>query len=230
MCEDEEDRPLDAVAALMARLAAGDMAAMTTLQERWGSRIKATLRRIALNRNVRLQADELDDLLVDAVLVLHDVAGSWSAEGGALPWVWAQHRLANVVDSYLGQLGPSIDDVTELHLTAAPTPVDGRDEADVVDVLARLAREGSVAGNGYRQVQHLRVALDAVASDRDRRIFLEVELQDALGDPSPANTVGGLFDLTPATVRQVRCRVRRKLSRYAAEVPEQGLTDLALVA
>ena len=33
---DEEDRTLAAVTEVMARLAAGDMAAMTTLQDRWG--------------------------------------------------------------------------------------------------------------------------------------------------------------------------------------------------
>ena len=34
-----------------------------------------------------------------------EVAGSWSPEGGAMPWVWARQRLANVVDGFLGQLG-----------------------------------------------------------------------------------------------------------------------------
>lgn len=229
---DEEDRSLAAVTEVMARLAAGDMAAMTTLMDRWERPIKAALWRIARSRNVRLQADDLDEMLVGAVLVLQHVAGAWSPEGGAMPWVWAKHRLANVVDEFLGQLGPSIDAGTELHLAAEPMPTVACEEHDVEEVLAQLAREGSIAGDRHRLVDDLRHALQAVASERDRRVFLEVAMQAAAGDPSPANTVGQMFGLQPATVRQIRCRVRRKLLGYLAERPDDddGLAGLALVA
>ena len=227
MHRDEEDRSLAAVTEVMARLAAGDMAAMTTLMDRWDRPIKAALRRIARDRNVRLRAEEVDEMLVEAVLVLQRVAGAWSPEGGAMPWIWARHRLANVVDEFLGQLGTSFDAGTELHL-AAPPPTVACEEVDVEEVLARLAREGSIAGERYRQIEYLQVALRAVASDRDRRVFLEVEVQAAAGDPSPANTVGQLFGLQPAAVRQIRCRVRRKLRGYGG--PDDGLAGLALVA
>lgn len=147
-----------------------------------------------------------------------------------MPWTWARHRLANVVDSYLGQLGPSLDEAAELHLAAEPVPTGGIDESDVTELLVRLARSGSAAGERHVQVADLRVALEAVASERDRRVYLEVELQHALHDPSPANTVAAMYGLTPAAVRQVRCRVRRNLIRYAQDRPESGLADLALVA
>jgi len=225
---DEEDRTLAAITEVMARLAAGDMAAMTTLMDRWDRPIKAALRRIAKDRNVRLHAEDLDEMLVEAVLVLQQVAGAWSPEGGAMPWVWARHRLANVVDEFLGQLGPSIDAGIELHL-AAPLPTVACEEVDVEEVLARLAREGSAAGERYRLVEGLQRALRVVASDRDRRVFLEVEVQAASGDPSPANTVGKMFGLRPAAVRQIRCRVRRKLRGYTGP-DDDGLGGLALVA
>ena len=156
------------------------MAAMTTLQDRWGGSIKAALRRIARARNVRLQPEDLDELVVDAVLVLQEVAGAWSPEG-----------------------------------------------------LALLAREGSLAGERYRQVEDLQVALQSVASERDRRVFLEVAVQEASGDPSPANTVAHMFGLRPAAVRQIKCRVRRRLLGYASDAsdgPDDGLAGLALVA
>jgi hypothetical protein len=230
---DEEDRTLAAVTEVMARLAAGDMAAMTTLQDRWGGAIKAALRRIARSRNVHLQPDDVDELLVDAVLVLQEVAGSWSPEGGAMPWVWAGRRLANVVDRFLGQLGRSLDAGTELHLAAEPMPTVACEEVDIEEVLARLAREGSPAGERYRQVEDLQVALRSVASERDRRVFLEVAVQAASGDPSPANTVAEMFGLRPAAVRQIRCRVRRRLLGYVSDGPDgpdDGLAGLALVA
>jgi hypothetical protein len=232
---DEEDRTLAAVTEVMARLAAGDMAAMTTLQDRWGVAIKAALRRIGRGRNVHLQPDDLDELLVDAVLVLQEVAGSWSPEGGAMPWVWAGRRLANVVDRFLGQLGTSIDAGPDLHLAAEPMPTVAIEEVDVEEVLTRLAREGSIAGERSRQIADLQVALRSVASERDRRVFLELAVQAASGDPSPANTVGEMFDLQPSTVRQIRCRVRRRLQSYSGgpdhpDGSHDGLTGLPLVA
>ena len=92
------------------------------------------------------------------------------------------------------------------------------EEVDIEEVLALLAREGSLAGERYRQVEDLQVALQSVASERDRRVFLEVAVQAASGDPSPANTVAQMFGLQPAAVRAdpvpgptpaARLRVRR---------------------
>ena len=92
-----------------------------------------------------------------------------------MPWIWARRRLENVVDQFIGQLGPSIDVAVELHL-AEPVPTVACAEVDVEEVLARLAREGSLAGERYRQVADLQVAFCAVASERDRRVFLGVAL------------------------------------------------------
>ena len=227
---DEEDCSLEAVAAVMARLADGDTAAMLTLQDRWGPRIRAALKRIIRRRGVRLPNEVLDELVVEAVLVLHDLAPSWSPDGGAMPWVWGEPRLANVVDLYLDQLGPSFDDLAELHVAAEPAARPGTEEDDVEVVLAALAAAGSAAGAHHEVIGHLQVALRQVAVDRDRRVFLEVAIQRSSGDPSPANTVAVMYGMTPAAVRQVCCRLRKRLLAYAAEVPEQGLAELALVA
>ena len=45
----------------------------------------------------------------------------------------------------------------------------------------------------------------------NRRIVIEYLEQQAAGDPSPAHTVGQVFDLTPAAVRQVCSRTLRKV-------------------
>ncbi len=56
-------------------------------------------------------------------------------------------------------------------------------------------------------------------------MHLEYQVQKALGDRSPANTVGVMFDLSPANVRQIDRRVRRKLSDLQAN--DSAYTALA---
>ncbi len=74
-------------------------------------------------------------------------------------------------------------------------------------------------------------ALEHVATRRDRAIVLEVRVQVASGDPSPALTLARRHGLTPEVVRQVVCRVRARLNRLAAcDDRFAPLADLPLVA
>ena len=72
---------------------------------------------------------------------------------------------------------------------------------------------------------------DAQVSERDRKLLLETQLQASLGDPSPATTVGMLFDMQPPAVRQAVKRTKDRLRRIAeAESRYAPLADLALLA
>jgi hypothetical protein len=104
-----------------------------------------------------------------------------------------------------------------------PAPVPGA-EPDTADVFVRLAAEDRV-------VALLRDGLEEVASPRDRLVFVEHGVQVALGDPSPAVTIGRLYGMDPAAVRQQTRRIRIRLHRLASTDPRYGeLMALPLVA
>ena len=98
------------LAAVMSRLAAGDEAAVVTLYERFGGQIAAAVQRVARHRPGRIDRGELDGLVFEVCFELASVAGGWSPDGGALPWVWARHRVANVVDRVLGHVTEVLDE------------------------------------------------------------------------------------------------------------------------
>ena len=80
-------------------------------------------------------------------------------------------------------------------------------------------------------VELLFEALELVLSERDRQLFLEVEVQQALGDRSPATTVGPMLGMQPAAVRQQYRRARLRLRRLAGTDPRYApLADLPIVA
>jgi hypothetical protein len=70
-------------------------------------------------------------------------------------------------------------------------------------------------------------AVGTLTSDRNRRVYFEFELQKALGDRSPASTVGRLFGLKPDNVRQIARRVRTRLiDRIRSDARLAPLRDL----
>jgi hypothetical protein len=189
--------------ALMAQIAAGDAAAIFELKEVAGDALAGALRSLLAARGVRrIDTAELDGLVIDACLALGEVAGAWNPEGGASPWRWARFRLASVVDTYLGQHADEWDDRHTRHATV-PAPAATNEPAPWV-VLTRLATRND-------RCAVLAGALETVASERDRSVYLEFQLQQFLGDPSPAVTVGAMFGLRPDAVRQVVRRVRTRL-------------------
>lgn len=214
------------LATLMARMAAGDTDALFRLRGEFGAAIAGFVRRSLRLRRATCAAEEIDGLVVDVCLMLFDVAAGWSPEGGALPWVWAQRRVLNLVDHHLGQFSD------RLELGAVATGVDGPtpagpalgDEPPVLELLDRIGRQDPV-------VRLLQEALDAVASPRDGELFLELSVQRLMGDRSPAVTVGSLLGLHADSVRQQHHRVRSRLRRLAASDARYApLAGLALVA
>lgn len=213
------------VAALMARMADGDAAAAFELYEQFGTAIAATVRRLFAKRGVvGPPRDEVDGVVIEACMDLFERAASWSPDGGAMPWVWGERRIANLVDRALGQHADPIDAerLDEVLLPPASTP--SGSEPEVLDVLRAVA--------GLRgECALLADALGAVATERDGRVFLEVGIQASMGDRSPAVTVGALLGMRPDAVRQQHRRVKRRLQQLAArEARFAPLAGLALVA
>jgi hypothetical protein len=200
------------------------------LYERFRGRIAGAVQQVAAIRGARLRPDDLEGLVVEVCFELARVAGAWSPDGGALPWVWARHRVANVVDRELGQWTEPLDEQQLAHVVddAAPTPDYGSTPARDVPmwpVLERIAADHHGA----------RLLLDALErsgiSRRDRELWLEYVCEKAVGNPAPATTVGPVFAMKESTVRQAARRVRQRVrclastdERYA---PLAGLPVLA---
>jgi hypothetical protein len=207
---------------LMARLAAGDGSVACALALEFSAPIGAAVRTHLAELGVTdVERDELDGLVVDVCLMLAEVAGAWRADGGASPWQWARHRVRALVAGWVGQHADPLDDAL---VDTEPPPAAPGDEPDLGAVLDRLAAQLPL-------VALVREGLDTVASARDRALLLEVGVQGALGDPSPAVTVAALHDMTPEAVRQVLCRARRRLRRLAADDERFApLADLPIAA
>ena len=121
----------------------------------------------------------------------------------------------------IGQWHDGLDDERADH---EQPPAAAGSEAQLVEVLDRLAADHEV-------VALLRDGLEVVASPRDLLVFVEHGVQVALGDPSPAVTIGRMYGMEPAAVRQQTRRVRLRLRRLAATDPRFGeLVSLPLVA
>nr|MBO2502636.1 hypothetical protein [Thermoanaerobacterales bacterium] len=175
------------LAEIMARMAEGDDAAMVTLYERYRTPIAGAVQRELRHRGVRLGRDEVGGLVIDVCLELRSIAGAWSPEGGATPWVWARHRIGNLVDRVAGGA-----------LAAVEAPLAAT--LDDADALVELAGHGQVA---YAENLALSPAV-AEAVDACRRIgtLTHLEVRFAQGRPpggpdrtAPAWGGGAAFDL-----------------------------------
>jgi len=207
----------------MTLMASGDAAAAFTLYEEFGAVIRRVLRgHLADLHATRVPDDDLDGLTLDATLALLDAAPSWRADGGAMPWTWAEKRLRSLASSYVGQwtqeLGDDHDDTTP---EGAAVAVESGDD---MHSLATVAATDPT-------VQLLIEALRLRCSARDAEILMSVKAQAAAGDPSPANTVAAQHAMLPAAVRQVVKRSRDAV-RGLAEHDERftPLRGLALLA
>jgi hypothetical protein len=204
----------DELAAIMDRLAQGDEAAVVALYERFRGRIAGAVQRVAAIRGARLRTDDLEGVVVEVCFELARVAGAWSPDGGALPWVWARHRVANVVDRELGQWTEPLDEQQLSHVVDDAAPDPDSESAPARDVpmwpvLERIAADHHGA----------RLLLDALErsgiSRRDRELWLEYVCEKAVGNPAPATTVGPVFAMKESTVRQAARRVRQRVHRLA---------------
>jgi hypothetical protein len=220
----------DELAAIMHRLAQGDEAAVVALYERFRGRIAGAVQQVAAARGTPLRPDDLEGVVVEVCFELARVAGAWSPEGGALPWVWARHRVANVVDRELGQWTEPLDDqqLAQAAELAAPAPETGvayARDAPIWPALERIAAD-------HHGARLLRDALERSGiSRRDRELWLEYVCEKAVGNPAPASTVGPVFAMRESTVRQAARRVRQRVRRLATTderyAPLAGLPVLA---
>jgi hypothetical protein len=219
----------DDLVAIMGRLAAGDEAAVVTLYERYGGPIAAAVQRVARQRRRTLDRDDLDGMVFEVCDELATIAHRWSPDGGALPWVWARHRVANVVDRVLGQWCDPLDDERALPAAAlsATAPVVGPAVAagSMLDALGWLVPDLASARLLAEALDHERI------SPRDRELWLEYAFEKHSGNASPAATVAPVFGMKEVSVRQAARRARQRLVRLAASNERFApLADLPLLA
>ncbi|MGH9227954.1 MAG: hypothetical protein ACRD07_04330 [Acidimicrobiales bacterium] len=208
----------------MTAIAAGDTAAL------WGfrdvadqplrRRLRATLHRL----DVPYDVDDLDGLVIDAVLAIADVAGAWRP-GGAPPWVWAHHRVVGVVHRFVGQFATSLDALADGDYGDALARFTGRGHAGVPPGVA-----GMVTLDPADVVSEARAALKRLAFDRPDAALLDTALSETVsardaalwlaaldereaGNRHPAVTVGVRFGMRPDAVRKAVQRVGRRLRR-----------------
>ncbi len=187
----------------MALMATGDHAALFPFITESGGELAGVVRRllVALNRpDVARSHEDVDYLVQSAAFVLFDRAAAWDPSG-ALPWTWAERAIRAEIVAWLGH--PAVEWDGQAHSPPAREPV--MVTPDIVDLAAT-----------HEVLQRLLLALDDVASERDAQVHLEYQVQKALGDRAPANTVADMFDLTPPNVRQIDRRVRQRLGELRA--------------
>lgn len=212
------------VEAIMARLVAGDTAAVFTLADHHGHRIAGVVRRQLRRCGIDgISADDLQSLVLDACMELRSVAAAWRP-GGALPWWWAEGRIRSLVNAWVGVHADSIDDhwsdVEEEELGAAPS----FDES-VAATFSRLVREVPIVGLVAEAARAARV------DDISLVCMLDYCIQQDQGDPSPAHTLAARYGVSPTTLRQRVCRGRRRLRHIVATDPRfAALADFQLVA
>jgi hypothetical protein len=200
----------------MGAMASGDRAAVFTLLEEFGAELARAVRSAARGLNVDLHPAEIRELTIDVALEMFALAGSWDPSGGALPWVWAQARVRSIVSGFVGQHADPFEERHDGPAPASATCFDIDDEA-VLRGLAELVPQCAV----------LLKAMELVMRDRDRRVVLSYRVQQALGDPSPARTIGEQHCLSPDNVRQIVRRAKVALLKLAQADPAfAGLTEL----
>ena len=215
---------MDKLAELMRRMGNGDREALFELYIDFGGRVAGLLRRQLRRVGVyEIDPFELDGLVMDTCLMLFKVAGAWDPAGGALPWNWAGQRVVQIVSGWVGQHAVEFD--AERHETVVMESLRcAETDLEELEVLAVLK-------DRHAGCALLFEALERVASERDRRLLLEMRCQVAAGDPSAAVTVGRRYGMKPEAVRQVACRVRSRLRALAAtEGRFAPLEDMAILA
>lgn len=206
----------------MTRLASGDNAAIFTLHEYYGHRIVGVIRRQLQHLNYGpIDGEDLATLVLDACIALSEVAGGWRP-GAAQPWNWAAHRIAAVVNRWVGNYASSLEgqhDVAD-ETTYAPCV-----EPDLDQVFARLAQDTPI-------VSLVRSAAREAKLDEPAFFLLvDYRIHQDQGDPSPAHTLAARHGLTPEAVRQRVSRGRKRLRDVIASDERYApIADLALVA
>ena len=208
----------------MGRMAGGDDSAAFMLCLEFRRELAAAVRRAADHLGARLDPDDIDGLVVDVALALRRRAAGWDPGRGALPWTWARPLVVSVVSRHVGQYADALDAIESgLAGSAHESTAWEGDDPDAVDVLSSLAERDE-------ECRLLEEALAAVGSTRTTEVLLRYAEQQHQGDPSPAHTVGDELAMQPPAVRQVVCRLRRRLLALASDEPRYApIAGLALV-
>jgi len=212
------------VEALMARLAAGDAAAVFALAEHHGGRIAGVVRRHLRACGVESTTpEEVQGLVLDACMELLAVAPAWRP-GGALPWWWAERRIRVLVARWVGVHADALDERWEGAGLADPPPAPST-EGSLADAFARLVEEDP----RVRLVAE--AARVARVDDVALLCLLDYRVQQDQGDPSPAHTLAARYGVSPETLRQRISRGRRRLRQVVRTDPRfAALADFELVA
>jgi hypothetical protein len=213
------------VAEVMAEVAAGESGAVFVLYAEFGSSIEAAVRRALRHFGVdHLEPDDLMGLVMESTIAIGDSAAAWRPDG-ALPWWWAAPRIRQIVGSFLGQFSQPYDPDTHGHVGGDDSQAWIGEDGPMLATLDALAHRNP-------DVALLRDAFDHISgSTRDREMLLVYAAQQRAGDLSPAETVGPMFGVEPAAVRQAVKRTRDRLRRLAEQEPRfRAMLDFALVA
>jgi hypothetical protein len=206
----------------MGRMASGDDGAAFTMCLEYRNELAAAVRRAADHLGARLEPDDIDGLVVDVALALRRRAAGWDPGRGALPWSWARPLVLSLVSRHVGQYTDWLDG-DRLAARAEESTAWTGDDPDATAVLTRLADRD----DGCRLLSE---ALGEVATTRTSEVLLRYAEQRRQGDPSPAHTVGHELAMQPPAVRQVVCRLRRRLLALAeGDDRYEPLAGMALV-
>ena len=221
-----EQEWFERLTAVMARMAAGDTAALEVLYIDFGNPIRSLIHKELRRLGVRsVDSADVDGLTLDVCTDLFHRAKSWDPSRGVTPWTWAHLRVRAQVSAFVGQFsdplpdgGPAESDVDVV------APAAGDDE-NVVAAFARLADL-----RDDLRLRLLREALDKVSRPGQQEILFEVKMQAGQGDPSPAATVARAKGVKPDSVRQTCKRLVDRVNDLAATDPYFApLADLYLL-
>ena len=212
---------------IMARMAAGDTAALEELYVGFGNPIRSLIHKELRRLGVRsVDSADVDGLVLDVCTELFRRAASWDPAHGVAPWTWARLRVRAIVGAYVGQFTDPLPDggPADAEAPAVP-PAEADDDDDVVATFQRLA-----ALRNDLRLRLLAEALNRVSRPAQQAILFEVKMQAGQGDPSPAATVARAKALKPEAVRQTCKRLLDRVNDLAATDPYFApLADLHLL-
>lgn len=213
--------------AVMARMAAGDTAALEVLYIDFGNPIRSLIHKELRRLGVAsVDSADVDGLTLDVCTDLFRRAASWDPSRGVTPWTWAHLRVRALVSAFVGQF---TDPLPEGGLADTETPVVAPHANDDDENIAVTFERLAALRNDLR-LRLLAEALNRVSHPAQQEILFEVKMQAGQGDPSPAATVARAKALKPESVRQTCKRLLDRVNYLAATDPYFApLADLHLL-
>lgn len=197
--------PDDPLESLMARMAAGELAALWEFHELFEPRLRGVVLgnvRTMGRRDVAADTGRIDALVADAATVIFHRAGGWKP-GGAKPWNWAGRAIRSMIAADIGHRSVELGHDDTLEGEVNDTPAGAADLT--VERFVSLDPSHALFGEAYA----------AVSSDRDQLAAWLFRVQKVNGDPSPAHTVADEFGVSAAHARKIH---ERHFSRVRALV------------